>query len=172
MPTKGRVWKARKMGKVVIKERIAATVAQGECIYRSVRGARLLQCERSVSTAMREEHGHSHARGAGPQPRERSWATAMEEKNAVINAQRAWRMPTKGRVWKARKNGQGSCQRKQCSQRSTRRAHVLQCEGIVATAVREERGHSHARGGCHQGCQGCHQGKDCCHRSARGAHLP
>ena len=89
-------------GKVVIKERIAATVTQGERIYRSVRGALLPQCERSVSTAMREENSNSHVRGAWPRPRERSLATAMQEKNAVINAHRGWRMPTKGRVWNAR----------------------------------------------------------------------
>ena len=29
MPTEGRVWKAKKTGKVVIKKRIAATVAEG-----------------------------------------------------------------------------------------------------------------------------------------------
>ena len=65
MPTKGRVWKARKTGKVVVKERSAATPEQGdrgygsveECGYCSARGSRPQQFEMSTVTAMREECG-------------------------------------------------------------------------------------------------------------------
>ena len=157
-----------KKGKVHVKERSAATVAQEELTYCSVRGVWLPQFERSTATAMQEEvvikvvkvvikeriaatvaqgeRIYRSVRGAQLPQCERSVSTAMREERGNVHAKGVGPQPCKRRMLSSMPRGRGECRlRGECGrQGKTGKVHIK--ERSAATVAQEELSYCSVRG--------------------------